>query len=72
MEFQDLLNSMLVVDGRRSRALWFQLLALNLEVALPAHVNKVKRDFASKDLVNAYRVVERFVKNLVNTSSSVI
>ena len=43
----------------------------SLEVALPARVNKVEHEFASKDLVDGYWEAEEFVKNLFNASSSV-
>ena len=43
-----------------------------LEVALPARVNKVDREFASMDLVDGYWVAYEFVKTLFNASSSVI
>ena len=35
-------------------------------------MNKVEREFAGKDLVNSYGVVERFVKNLFIASISII
>ena len=35
-------------------------------------MNKVELEFAGKDLVNSYGVVERFVKNLFIASSSII
>ena len=35
-------------------------------------MNKVEREFAGKDLVNSYGVVERFVENLFIASSSII
>ena len=36
-----------------------------------ARVNKVEREFAGKDLVNSYGVVERFVKNLFIASNAI-
>ena len=35
-------------------------------------MNKVKREFAGKDLVNSYGVVEIFVKNLFIASNCII
>ena len=43
---------------------------LSLEVALPARVNKVEREFAAKDLMDGYWVVGEFVKNSFNASTS--
>ena len=35
-------------------------------------MNKVEREFAGKDLVNSYGVVERFVDNFFIASTSII
>ena len=48
------------------------LLIKQLKSALPARMNKVEREFAGKNLVNSYGVVERFVENLFIASSSII
>ena len=38
---------------------------------MPARVNKIEREFAGKDLVNSYGVVERFVKKFLIASTSI-
>ena len=45
---------------------------LSIKTYLPARVNKVECEFASKDLVSGYGVVEGFVKNLFIADSSII
>ena len=42
---------------------------LSLKIALPARVNKVLRDFAGKDLVDCYEVVQEFAENLFSVNS---
>ena len=48
------------------------LTELSLKVALPARLKKVEREFAGKDLVNSYGVVEKFVKSLFIASNYII
>ena len=46
--------------------------SLSLKVALQARENKIERQFANRDLVNSYGVVESFIKNLFIVSLSII
>ena len=53
----------LLVCGR------YYLNNLSLEIALPARVNKVLREFAGKDLVNCYEVVWEFAETLFRVNN---